>query len=91
MLNQVFPLKHVNVKALTLWQHWDFSEFQSGCPEDGNLRERHLVSQEFMRLVLEERDGHQISLATLSNSTGLGATKNKQKDKDLFLYPERHS
>lgn len=30
-----------------------------------------------MWLMLEEGDGHQISLATLSNSTGLGATENR--------------
>lgn len=56
-------------------------------------------SEGFTWLVLEEGDGHQISLATLSNSTGLGAAENrakhpwqsKQKDKDLFIYPERHS
>lgn len=49
--------------------------------------------------MLEEGDVHQISLAILSNSTGLGASENrakhplqnKQKDKDLFIYPERHS
>lgn len=52
-----------------------------------------------MWLMLEEGDGHQISLATMSNSTGLGATENrakhplqnKPKDKDLFVYSERHS
>lgn len=51
-----------------------------------------------MWLMLEEGDGHQISLAALSNSTELGATENRAKhpwqnkqDKDLFLYPERHS
>lgn len=43
--------------------------------------------------MLEEGDGHQISLTALSNSTGLGATENrakhplqnKQKDKDLLF------
>lgn len=49
-----------------------------------------------MWLMLEEGDGHQISLAALSNSTELGITENrakhplqnKQKDKDLFIYAE---
>lgn len=53
----------------------------------------------FTWLMLEEGEGHQISLVTLSNSTGLGVTgnrakrplQNKLKDKDLFIYPEGYS
>lgn len=67
--------------AFTLWQHWDFSGLQFGCPEDGNLRQRHWLSdlEGFTWLMLEEGDGHQISLAILSNSTGLGATEKQSK------------